>query len=236
MPLLLVLAAAPAFAADRPSCDRASYYAALGQWDHALASLEGARSAGKSPAAVENLRGVALLMKGDARGALEAFNQSLDADPKFEDAAFNRGLALLRSGDARKSAEAFVQFYADHETSTLRPLAAYHAALAWNRSGSAKDAELWLDRALALDQKLDAALLLKGVLRERAGDSQGAGRAYLDFLKRHENSTIALLRFGVVAQNAGRTDVATTYLRRVVSLAPDSLEAVEARKYLVMWE
>lgn len=236
MPLLLVLAAAPAFAADRAACDRASYYAALGQWNHALASLEGARSAGRSPGEIENLRGVALLMKGEPRAALEAFNVALDADTKLPEAAFNRGLALLRSGETRKAAEAFMQFYAEHEAGALRPLAAYHAGLALDRSGNAKDAETWLDRALAIDSNLDAALLLKGVLRERANDSQGAGRAYLDFLKRHPDSTIALLRFGVVAQNAGRVDVATSYLRRVVSLAPDSLEAAEARKYLVMWE
>jgi TolA-binding protein len=87
-----------------------------------------------------------------------------------------------------------------------------------------------------LDPKLDAALLYLGMLRERRGNLQDAGRAYLDYLKVHPDSVIALLRFGVSAQKAGRVDVAKSYLHRVIELGPNSAEAMEARKYLVMWE
>ena len=95
---------------------------------------------------------------------------------------------------------------------------------------------VWLGRALQLDPRLDAALLYTGMLRERRGDLQGAGRAYLDYLEGHPHSTVALLRFGVSAQKAGRVDVAKSYLQRVIALAQQSPEAVEAQKYLVMWE
>ena len=56
------------------------------------------------------------------------------------------------------------------------------------------------------------------------------------YLKAHPDSMIATLRFGIAAQAAGRLEVARTYLQRVIDKAPDSPEAVEARKYLVMWE
>jgi TolA-binding protein len=45
-----------------------------------------------------------------------------------------------------------------------------------------------------------------------------------------------MLRFGLAAQKSGRADVAKKYLQAVVAKAPDSLDAVEARKYLVLWE
>ena len=45
-----------------------------------------------------------------------------------------------------------------------------------------------------------------------------------------------MLRFGISAHRAGRYDVARQYLHRVIDTAPQSAEAVEARKYLVMWE
>lgn len=74
------------------------------------------------------------------------------------------------------------------------------------------------------------------MLRERRGDLQGAGRAYLDYLARYPKSTTAMLRLGMSAHKAGRIDVAKTYLQKVIAAAPKSSEALEARKYLVMWE
>jgi Flp pilus assembly protein TadD len=63
----------------------------------------------------------------------------------------------------------------------LRATAAYHNGLALDRLGRAADAETWLGRALTLDPALGAALLYTGILRERRGELQGAGRAYLDY-------------------------------------------------------
>jgi tetratricopeptide (TPR) repeat protein len=188
-----------------------------------------------SAAGRENMRGFALLMTGKTREAVAAFDRALELDPKETAAAFNRGVALLKLGEHRKAADQFAGIAAD-ESSSYRAAAAYHRAIALDRLSLPAEAEQWLDRALAFDAKYDAALLYKGLLRERRGDSQGAGRAYLDYLKVHPDSTIALLRFGVSAVRAGRPDAARSYLQRVVALAPASDEAAEARKFLVMWE
>lgn len=207
----------------------------LGQYDRALKQLTAARGSATSSADRENYRGYALLMKGDSRAALAAFDDALEIDAKHTAAAFNRGITLLKLGDHKRASEQFAAVVAD-ERSPYRALGAYHRAITLDRLRLPQEAESWLDRALDLDPKLDAATLYKGLLREQRGDSQAAGRAYLDYIRKHPDSTIAHLRFGMTARRAGRHDVARTYLEKVVKLAPESPEAIEAQKYLVMWE
>lgn len=175
------------------------------------------------------------MMAGDARQSLGAFDRALVLQPTLVEARFNRGIALLKVGDF-KNASAEFEKIAAMESSALRASAAYHNALALDRLGRPGDAERWLDRAVALDPSLDAALLYAGALRERRGALEDAAKNYMAYLKRHPDSPAAMLRLGVAAQRAGRADVGIAYLRKVVEKAPDSREAVEARKFLVMWE
>lgn len=210
-------------------------YLLRGQYTAALQQLDGVKSANATDADRENLRGLALLLKGNVREALASFDASIAMQPSHGEAHVNRGIALLRLRDfAGASAE--LEKIANDETSPLRATAAYHNALALDGAGKSADALQWIARALTIDPKNDSALMYQGLLLERAGDLQGAGKAYFEFLKRHDDNVAALLRFGVVAQRAGRAEVARTYLAKVVKLAPDSMEAVEARKHLVMWE
>jgi tetratricopeptide (TPR) repeat protein len=174
-------------------------------------------------------------LKGDAAQALASFDRALKVQPSLSEARLNRGLTLLQMGRFADASAELQKVFAD-EQSAVRADAAYHQAIALDRMGRPADAEPWLDRALALDQHLDAALLYAGMLRERRGDLQAAGRAYLTYLEAHPDSVVALLRFGVSAQKNGNADVAKSYLRRVIELDPSSAEAVEARKYLIMWE
>lgn len=182
-----------------------------------------------------NLRGLTLMLAGDLPKALASFDEALRLDATFSHARLNRGIALLRAGDAAKAA-AELEKVARDEHSAVRADGAYHLAIALDRLGRPQDAETWLDRAMKLDNELDAALLYAGMLRERRGDLQGAGRAYLDYLEAHPDSAVALLRFGLAAHKAGRIETARTYLQRVISLDARSPEAIEARKFLVMWE
>ena len=189
----------------------------------------------RPPAVTANERGLAQMVGGDLAKALASFGEALKLDATLEQARLNRGIALLRNGQTAK-AIVDLETLANDEHSLVRGDAAYHLAIALDRLGRAAEAEIWLDRAVKLDNELDAAVLYAGMLRERRGDLQGAGRAYLDYLKLHPESTVALLRFGISAQKAGRADVAKSYLSKVIALAPRSAEAVEAQKYLVMWE
>lgn len=175
------------------------------------------------------------MMAGDYKRALAAFAGAVKMQPSLTEAKFNRGVAMLRSGDAAGAAAEFAAIE-KLEKSSLRAPAAYHHALALDRMGKSKDAESRLDLAVALDPAFDAALLYSGVLRERRGAVDAAARNYLAYLERHPESVTAMLRLGVSAHRAGRTDVALPYLRKVIDKAPHSPEAVEARKFLVMWE
>lgn len=216
-------------------CDRSVSYILRGQYDAALKQLEGAKSSGASPADVENLRGLALMLSGDTTKALASFDRALALQPALQEARFNRALTLLRMNEPAKASVELEKVWAD-PSSHLRAEAAYHNGIALDRLGRPADAETWLARAMKENPRLDAALLYTGFLRERRGDAQGAGRAYFDYLELHPESTLAALRFGIAAQAAGRIDVARTYLQQVIAKAPDSPEATEARKYLVMFE
>lgn len=232
----LFLVALPLLAAPQQSaCDRSVRYILQGNYDAALRQLEGAKTSGASPAEVENLRGLALLLDGHADKAIASFDRALELMPSLQHARFNRALAFLRLQNHGKAVADLEILFAD-EHSPLRADAAYHLGIAYDRLGRTTDAETALDNALKLDAKLDAALLYAGMLRERRGDLQGAGRAYLDYLARHPGSTAAMLRLGMSAHKAGRTDVARMYLQKVVNAAPNAPEALEARKFLVMWE
>ena len=175
------------------------------------------------------------MLSGDLQKAIAAFETALDLDPNLAEAKFNRAVAWMRLGQNQKASEVFQQIAAD-EKNPLRASAAFHNALALDALGKAADAERWLESAVAIDPSLDSALLYLGALRERRGDLQGAGKAYKQFLAAHPDSIIAMLRYGISAQRAGFTDVGKKYLQRVVDAAPDSAEAAEARKFLVMWE
>lgn len=175
------------------------------------------------------------MLAGDAKSAVTSFEKALALQPSLAEARFNRGVALLKLEQYAKASADFEAIFAD-ERSPLRASAAYHHGLALDRLGRSEDAEKWLDRATVLDSSLDAALLYIGAIRERRGDLQSAGRAYLDYLKKHPDDPTAMLRFGISAQRAGRPDTAKKYLERVVAVAPASAQALEARKFLVMWE
>ena len=189
----------------------------------------------RPPAVIANERGLAQLVGGDLVKAIASFDEALKHDRTIEQARLNRGVALLRNGQIAKAMADF-ESLANDEHSIVGADAAYHLALALDRLGRASEAETWIERAIKLDNELDAAVLYAGMLRERRGDLQAAGHAYLEYLKKHPDSTTALLRFGVSAQKSGSIETAKTYLRRVVALAPKSAEAMEARKWLLLWE
>lgn len=175
------------------------------------------------------------MLEGKTAAAITSFDRALALAPTLEAARFNRGLTYLRMQDYARAASDLNAVYAN-EHSEFRADAAYHLGITSDRLQKPAEAEEWLHRALALDPALDAALLYSGMLRERRNDLQGAGRAYLTYLQKHPASTTAMLRFALSAQKAGRFDVARNYLERVIKAAPESADAIEARKYLVLWE
>src|SRR5688500_4278201 len=125
-----------------------------------------------APADDANRQGMSRMLAGDLPKALASFNEALRLDASLEQARLNRGIAVLRAGQTAK-AMAGRGALANGEHPRVRGDAAYHLALALDRLGRTAEAETWVDRALKLDNKLDAALLFAGILREKRGDLQG---------------------------------------------------------------
>lgn len=217
-----------------PDCSVGAAYLARGDVDRALKSLAGVR-AGRGSQADQNAKGLALLLAGRDAEAIAIFEALVKSDPAFVEARFNRGVALLRSKKFDEGAAdfAWVMGLPDHE---LRASAAFHRAICDESAGRRADAVRNLNVAIALDPELVDAHLYLGIILEKQGDCETAGRQYLEVLSRRPESLTALLRFGICAHRKGFRDTAISYLRRVVEAAPASAEAMEAQKYLVMLE
>lgn len=173
-------------------------------------------------------------MKGDVAGAITSFRKALQQQPSFAEARFNLGVALLQRKDFAASR---VELHKVFETSrSLRLPSAYHLGLLEQRAGNLDAAEEWLRKVIAEDPDHPEAHLLLGTVLEARGDLQGAGRAYRQFLRLRPDSALGHLRFGVAAMRSGNIETARRYLRHTIELAPSSAEAIEARKFLVIWE
>lgn len=217
-----------------PDCSIGAAFLARGDFDRALKSLSGVR-AGKGSQAEQNTKGLALLLAGREAEAIAIFDALVASDPSFIEARFNRGVALLRSNRYDAAAGDFAKVMA-LEGTPLRASAAFHRAICDESAGRRSDAIGNLKTAIALDPELIDAHLYLGIVLEKQGDCEAAGRQYQEVLSRRPNSLTALLRFGICAHRKGFKDTAISYLRRVIEAAPASPEAMEAQKYLVMLE
>jgi tetratricopeptide (TPR) repeat protein len=176
-------------------------------------------------------------MDGKSEAALVAFEQAIAADPASPRLRVNRAIAYIRLGRLAEAA-------ADLETAAaikdlppeLLATAAYHRALVADRAGDLDLAARWLERALRANPASPDAQLYAGVVLERLRRFEDAGKRYRDYLRANPGSIVAMLRFGIVAHRAGHREVARKYLEDVVRRAPESREAVEARKFLILWE
>lgn len=233
--LALLAIAAPADLAAQPageSCSAATWYLAHGDAKRALRSLT-ALSGGSA----ENLRGVARLMDGDPAGALEEFDQAIAAEPASPELRLNRAIALIRLSRLTEASAQLEEVAAANDLAPeLLASAAYHRALVADRAGDLETAAAWLDRALRAKPASADAQLYSGVVLERLGRFEKAGKRYRDYLSRDPGSIVAMLRFGIVAHRSGHREVARKYLAEVVKRAPESSEALEARKFLILWE
>ena len=189
-----------------------------------------------SGGSADNLRGTASLMAGDADAAIRFFTAALAADPSAVEPRFNRAIARLQIEDPAGAIADLDALWSLELAETLRGSIAYHRAIASDRAGNAAEALQWIEKAIPLDPDSADALLYAGVILEKQRRFPEAGKRYRAFLDRRPDSIIGMLRFGVAAHRAGHRDVSRKYLWEVVKKAPESREAIEARKFLVMWE
>lgn len=188
-----------------------------------------------SPGDSGGARAIAQLMQGDDRAALSELERAIEQNPESSLLRYNRGIALMALRELERAATDFERVAAD-EGSALNARAAYHRALIALRLDGPASAEPHLRRALHLDPLLPDARLVLGWTLEEQKKWAEAGDVYKEFVSDYPNTAWAMVRFGVVALRAGYPETARTWLRRAAQADPNSVEAVEARKYLVMLE
>jgi tetratricopeptide (TPR) repeat protein len=234
--LAFPLAAAPG-TERHPTCSgRAAQYILSGDYDRALTELAGDSAATGNEAARElNLRGLAAMMTERLEEAELSFEKALKLDPALREASLNHAVVLLKRSQFQAAVDELRPLF-DQTSGPLQGRVAFHAALASDRLGRLADVRQWLSRALTSDPSYGEAILYSGLIEERTGHLQEAGTAYKRYLTIHPDDPAALLRFGLCAQRAGHADVARRYFGKVIAVAPSGNEAVEARKFMAMWE
>ncbi len=175
------------------------------------------------------------MMTGKPEAALATFDAAIADGDAREELRFNRAVVLLKLRRFELASTALSPLTASQDLS-MSTRARLHLAIALEGQGKLPAAEAELLEALRLDDAYDDAWVYLGALRERRGDFRQAGEAYKAHLKRHPDAVVSLLRFGIVAWRAGYPDTAVKQLRRVRELAPNSVEAAEAAKFLLLLE
>ncbi|MEO8217504.1 MAG: tetratricopeptide repeat protein [Acidobacteriota bacterium] len=210
------------------------YYLDHGQYSQALAAAARSTTVNDTPPSALNVLGVTEMMTGSPALALASFNRALALDASLTAARLNRGVALMQLHRNDEAVTDFASVYAGDPA--LRAPAAYQRALAEEQLDNLEGALLWLNRALQADPGLTEAIFYRGIIEERRGNFQEAGRDYKTFLQLHPESAAAMLRFGIAAQRSGHADTARRYFQQVLDTDPFGAEAVEARKFMVMWD
>src|SRR5437899_343928 len=181
--------------------------------------------AGASPtAAAQNELGVALQREGDLFGAIRAFRQAIELDPKFGAAMANLGHALREAGNVQESIACF------QRVALLEPgSGAAHADLghALSRNDQLREAVAELRKAIALAPKFASAHFLLAETLSRAGQNAAALPEYEAAATLSPDNAEFLTRYGS-ALSRTKPQAAVSPLRRAVSLDPSSHIARQA--------
>ena len=179
---------------------------------------------------IHNLIGVAELRLGRAAKAVESFNQALTLAPQYSDARNNRGAAYIQLGQFALAEADFLAVLSDSVHANRTGVYFNLGSLYFSR-GNLSAAEENLRRAAVVSGPIEAFLML-GQVEESMGKPELAETAYREgIVKAPERADIALA-LGKLLEASGRKEEARELYLRIVSLAPDSPEARQARSRL----
>ena len=202
-----------------------------GRADEAIQLLVRARTSSPRDPRVPNALGLALLYKKDYKYAVSAFSDALRLDSSFVEARNNRGVAEMEAG---RYADAEVDFQAvlDGSPTPEKANAHYNLGLLHRRREAWRDAEREFSLALAETPDNDRAFRERGLARVKLDDFKGALEDFLSVLKNEPKDPVANYQAAVCLLASDRRDLATRYMQRTVSAAPESEEGRRARRFL----
>ncbi len=203
---------------------------AEGKIPDGLAKFQVALSIQPKNPTVYNLIGMAELQGGKPAKALDAFNNALTLAPQYSDARNNRGAAYVQLGQFAMAEADFLGVLAD-PTEANRAGVYFNLGSLYFARGNLAAAEENLRRAAVPTGPVEAYFML-GQVEERLGQAARAETAYRDAAARAPERADVAFALGKLLEAQGRKDEAMALFRRVIALAPNSVEARQARTRL----
>ena len=168
-------------------------------------------------ALAHNDRGLELFSKGKVEQAVKEYREAIDAYPNLAAAHNNLGSALFAAGRFDEAASSF------RRAAEIEPgyaQAHFNLALAHLKLGREREADAELQAALR-------AYYTNGDDHFKAGRLREAEESYKGMLQIDPEYVPALLRLGLVANEARRFEEAAGYLRRAAAREPSNPYAQE---------
>lgn len=175
--------------------------------------------------------GVALLMQGKVKEALEPFDKAVKLTPDQGRYRVHRGMARTELGRYGEAEEDFLVADVSPNPDD-RFDAQVHRGRLRQRQGDYAGAEAEFSGALSHDPKSFEAFVGRGSSREAIGNYSGAAEDYLEAVRLQPKSPEANLRLGLVLVTMKKNALGRRYLERTVELDPSGDTGAKARLLL----
>lgn len=175
--------------------------------------------------------GLALLMQGKVKEALDEFDRAVVLDSEKALYRIHRGAARTELGRYAEAENDFLVAEASPIPEDRLDVAINHGRL-HQRQGDYARAEMDFSAALARDARSFAALVGRGVARESKGNLAGAAEDYLEAVKVQPKSAEANLRLGLALVTLKKVQLGRRYLERTIELDPSGDAGAKARLLL----
>ncbi len=198
-----------------------------GRIEDGRARLQAALALQPTNPTIHNQLGLAEMASGQPARAIEHFTRALQLTPAFSDARNNRGAAYMQAGQYSLAEADLLQALGDRYYPNRAGVYFNLGSLNFLK-GNLVAAEENLRRATDPTGPIEAYLLL-GDVEEQLGKLELAESVLRDGVSRAPERADLVLALATFLDRRGRTSEARTYFERVVSLAPGSAEAEQAR-------
>ncbi len=176
---------------------------------------------------VYNLMGLAQLQRGDPAQAVTLFGRALELAPSYSDARNNRGVAYEKLGQTALAEGDFLTVLADREYENLTGVY-FNLGSLYLAKGNFAGAEDNLRKAATAAGPVEAFVLL-GDVEDKLGKPDRAESALRDAMTRAPERPDVMLALAEFLDRHGRTGEARALYQRILTLAPNSAEATQAK-------
>jgi tetratricopeptide (TPR) repeat protein len=165
--------------------------------------------------ALYSARGNAYNNTGDAKRAIDDYNEVLKVDPKNSDAYTNRGAALMKAGDSRRAIDDFGQAI------SLNPNLAdayYNRGVVYRSLNNCADATSDFDKVVQLNPNFVNSYYALGVCAQETGDLDDALSKYNEAVRLNPQFADALYNRGAVYAAQGQLSKAILDFGSVIEI------------------